>query len=329
MIMDFDALFKNINSLNIAVIGDFCLDAYWLADMQKSVLSRETPHFPLPVISERYSPGAAGNVARCVKTLSPSSVKAIGIIGDDWRGKILKGLLDREDINTDGIFVQKDIFTNAYIKPVRKGISDVAYEDPRIDFENYNNISKQAEDKIIDYLDKQADLDALLVCDQMICGCITDRVRNKITSMAKQGLFVIADSRNNISKYKYAFIKPNDFEAKKAAGKQDEEKAAIILSEMTKKPVIVTLGERGCLTAVNGKINYVEAVETTGAIDIVGAGDAFMSAFALAYKATEDLVFSCKFANTASAVVIKKIGTTGTASREEIENIWNQPNFGV
>ena len=29
----------------IGVIGDFCLDVYWHADMTKSELSRETPHF--------------------------------------------------------------------------------------------------------------------------------------------------------------------------------------------------------------------------------------------------------------------------------------------
>ena len=34
----------------IGVIGDSCLDVYWHADMTKSELSRETPHFPLPIV---------------------------------------------------------------------------------------------------------------------------------------------------------------------------------------------------------------------------------------------------------------------------------------
>ena len=46
-----------------AVLGDFCLDIYWHADMQKSELSRETPHYPLPIVQERMSAGGAGNVA--------------------------------------------------------------------------------------------------------------------------------------------------------------------------------------------------------------------------------------------------------------------------
>ena len=58
--MKFDL--KKLGKGRIAVIGDFCLDVYWHADMTKSELSRETPHFPLPIVQERLSPGGAGNV---------------------------------------------------------------------------------------------------------------------------------------------------------------------------------------------------------------------------------------------------------------------------
>ncbi len=327
--MNFNALFNRISSLNVGIIGDFCLDVYWLADMNKSLLSRETPHFPLPIVSERYSPGGAGNVACCVKELKPKSIKAIGIIGDDWRGAILQNCLSEKGINTEGIFTQKGIFTNTYIKPLRRGISDVTYEDPRIDFENHSDISQEIENGIIDLLSSQNDIDILLVCEQMSYGCITDRVRDKIISLAKQGLFVVADSRNNIAKYKYVFAKPNELEAKAATGEKDVAKAAIALSNITERTAIVTIGDKGCLIADNGNVERVDAVKVQPPIDIVGAGDAFMAAFSLVQKASEDLLFSCKFANVASAVVIKKIGTTGTASREEIEKLWQQMNFGA
>ena len=42
----------------IGVVGDLGLDAYWYADMTVSVISRETPRFPRPVMREAYSPGA-------------------------------------------------------------------------------------------------------------------------------------------------------------------------------------------------------------------------------------------------------------------------------
>ena len=33
-------------SVRVGVVGDGCVDIYWEADMTKSVLSRETPHYP-------------------------------------------------------------------------------------------------------------------------------------------------------------------------------------------------------------------------------------------------------------------------------------------
>ena len=41
-----EALLSGIDGARVALIGDFCLDVYWTADMKQSELSRETPHFP-------------------------------------------------------------------------------------------------------------------------------------------------------------------------------------------------------------------------------------------------------------------------------------------
>ena len=48
-----------IGRVRIGVLGDAALDVHWYADMKKSELSRETPHYPLPVVREEFSPGAA------------------------------------------------------------------------------------------------------------------------------------------------------------------------------------------------------------------------------------------------------------------------------
>ena len=53
--MDLAGLLAHISHMRVAVLGDLCLDVYWHADMRQSELSRETPHYPLPVISECLS----------------------------------------------------------------------------------------------------------------------------------------------------------------------------------------------------------------------------------------------------------------------------------
>lgn len=64
-----------VDGAKICLIGDFCLDIYWHADMRLSELSRETPHYPLPIVEERFSPGGAGNVACNIAALRPGSLK--------------------------------------------------------------------------------------------------------------------------------------------------------------------------------------------------------------------------------------------------------------
>ena len=65
-------------------------------------------------------------------------------------------------------------------------------------------------------------------------------------------------------------------------------------------------------------VTYAPAWRTEPPLDIVGAGDTFLSAFAAALAAGIPGDVAAAFANLASAVTIRKIGTTGTASPEEI-----------
>ena len=70
-----------IKNARIGIIGDFCVDIYWHADMTKSELSRETPHYPLPIVGERVYLGAGGNVASNLAALSPKELIPISLIG--------------------------------------------------------------------------------------------------------------------------------------------------------------------------------------------------------------------------------------------------------
>ncbi|MBR4443490.1 MAG: sugar kinase, partial [Clostridia bacterium] len=85
-----------MDGARVALIGDLCLDMYWEADMRMSELSRETPHHPLPIVAERFSPGGAGNAACNIAALKPGRLAVTGVVGTDWRGGLLlEALRDR------------------------------------------------------------------------------------------------------------------------------------------------------------------------------------------------------------------------------------------
>ena len=310
----------------IGVVGDFALDVYWEADMRKSELSRETPHYFLPVVGERMSPGAAGNVVMNLLALKPAGVLAFGVFGEDWRGYALKALLEKAGCDIGGVFSADGYTTNTFIKPLRRGFAEnVVYEDPRLDFVNYGPFPSELEKKLIASLEAAApELDVLCVCDQMQfgCGCITKNVRDAILRLAKKGLKVIVDSRDRIGLYKDVIVKPNEIESSRAfAGKippDDFERLALALEKRTRRPAIVTAGERGCYVAEGGKVKHVPAAKVTGEIDFCGAGDTFLSGLAVATAAGFKLADAAAIACCCSAVTIKKLKTTGTADRREL-----------
>lgn len=308
----------------VAVIGDFCLDVYWHADMTKSELSRETPHFPLPVVRERMSPGGAGNVAMNLLALAPKAVHVIGVFGEDWRGAVLKELLEKAGADISGVLVDPARVTNTYIKPLRKGYADnVVYEDPRLDFTNYEPLSAATEKRLLALLDEVAGkIDVLCVCDQMPFGCITEAVRNRICELGEAGLRVFVDSRDRIGLYSGVTVKPNEIEAarlfKGAVKATDFETLAKALEIRTRRPAVVTVGENGCYVSENAKVTHVPAFAVTGEIDFCGAGDTFLSCLACATAAGFPLVDAAELACAAAAVTIKKLRTTGTATRAEL-----------
>lgn len=248
-----EELLNSFKNVRIGLIGDACLNVYWEADMTKSELSPEIPHFPLPVQIERYSLGAAGNVAANIRRFGAELYFISCISPNDWRGAVFKEIIAKENISPDYLIESEDIITPAYIKPVKKGVSPTIYEEPRIDFANRKNFDLKLEDKIIENLkDLKGKIDVLLVYDRFLHGCMTYRVREVICSMGYD-VKVIVDSSHKIEKYKNVIIKANAAEVEKLVGmnvfqgflSENLKMAARNISGRTQCPVFITLGKKG------------------------------------------------------------------------------------
>jgi rfaE bifunctional protein kinase chain/domain len=305
--------------LRVGVLGDPCLDAYWLADMTQSELSLETPHHPLPIVEERYSPGGAGNAAANLAALSPSRVAMLGVLGEDWRGELLTEALATMGVTLDGIVRSTGRITHAYIKPLRKGYSDVVYEDPRLDFENARPLPDRDEESLItSVLHAAPNLDALCICDQFDYGCVTERVRQTADALGGEGLLVVADSRKRAGFYRHAIIKPNEKEAAEYYPEAAPEEAALAFSKRNGKPALVTVGADGCFASDGMRVWRIPAIRVKPPLDTVGAGDTFLAAFTLAAAGGATLPEAAFMGNLASSVTIRKIGVTGSATPSEI-----------
>jgi rfaE bifunctional protein kinase chain/domain len=319
-----------ICGLQIGVIGDLGLDAFWYADMTRSFMSRETPRFARPVVREIYSPGAGANVAQNLKALGVGQVVVFSVLGDDWRGAILRQEMSRRGIAVEHLIVSEKRNTTAFIRPILMGYK-AQQEDARLDFENAEPLPRVLEEALMDVLTRcLPSLDGLLIADQLdVNGIITGRVRERLNSLAAdepQKVFV-ADSRQNIELFRNMVLKPNWVEATQAvhrghdprcASREELFRSGEALSQQTSRAVFITLGEEGVLVCDRQDHHHIPAAPVHPPLDPVGAGDTFSATLGVALAAGATNLEAGMLANLAAAVTVEKLDQTGTASPQEI-----------
>ena len=110
--------------------------------------------------------------------------------------------------------------------------------------------------------------------------------------------------------------------SKRALSMASIQRLALEVAHRNRRAVFVTLAERGIVGVLpSGEFAHVPALPRRGPIDIVGAGDAVTANLAAALAAGATLQEALELANAAASVVIHKLGTTGTASVQEVREL--------
>jgi bifunctional ADP-heptose synthase (sugar kinase/adenylyltransferase) len=95
-----NSILDHFDQISILVIGDLMLDRFIYGNA-----SRISPEAPVPLIdvaTEVFRLGGAANAVNNIRVLG-GKVIAVGVVGDDWFGKRLTGLLKEDGIDTTGI----------------------------------------------------------------------------------------------------------------------------------------------------------------------------------------------------------------------------------
>ncbi len=95
-----------IRDVEVAVYGDFCIDAYWVLDPRGSEVSVETGLQAQAVGRHYYSLGGASNVVANLAAFEPKAIRVIGAIGDDIFGRELVRQFEGLGVDTTGVFIQ-------------------------------------------------------------------------------------------------------------------------------------------------------------------------------------------------------------------------------
>lgn len=329
-------ILDDISRVRIAVLGDFCLDAYWFIDESKSEISIETGLKTKPVKQQKYSPGGAGNVTNNLAAMGVKDIRAIGVTGHDPFSRELIRIMNQSGINTANILQQDEQWaTHVYIKPC---VGD--QEQERIDFGNFNVLSKETANRLINMLDLEAgQADVVIINQQVVSGIHTEYLRTGIVHVIQKhpDKIFIVDSRDFSGFYTGAYRKLNDHEAVSLCGisKSPNEPvsyhevmdAARSLYERYQKPLFITRGSKGSLVAGQNGITEIRGLMITSRIDSVGAGDSYLAGAASALGAGYPMTVAAEVGSLVAGVTIQKLFQTGTASPEEILTLGQEVDY--
>ncbi len=331
-----EEILNKIRSVKIGIVGDFCLDAYWFIDESKSEISIETGEKTRPVNRQKYSLGGAGNVASNLSAMKVGEILAFGVTGDDPFAAEMINIMKKASVRTDNLLVQnEDWATHVYIKPYKDD-----REEGRIDFGNYNVLSRETADNLIGKLENEIkNLDIVIINQQVLSGIHTEYFRHKLIGIINQfpERIFIADSRNYTGFYRGAYRKMNDVEASLLYGLTKEsgeiiplgelKNAAESLFERYRKPLFITRGSRGSIVIDEKGLTEVAGLMILSRVDAVGAGDSYLAGVAAAMAAGYSLEEAAELGTFVAGVTVQKLFQTGTASPDEILQIGNSPDF--
>ena len=333
-----EQILAHIPRLTIGVLGDLFLDRYLDIDASLTEPSIETELDAYQVVRVRSYPGAAGTVINNLVALGVGRVVPISVIGDDGEGYELRKALGRLRVVNDGwVRTCPGRHTPTYTKLMLSLPGQPPRELNRLDIKNRKPLPASAEQAVLSALDKASRrLDALLVLDQvseMDCGVVTNRVRDRVGELGASHAvrLILTDSRERIGLFRHVTTKPNRQECLKAVNggniAEDLTDSVRRLSAWTERPVFCTLGDKGIdvlSSAEAERLIRVPAYPVNGPIDTVGAGDSTSAGIACALAGGASFTEAAAFGNLVASITIQQIGTTGTATPEQVRQRWRE-----
>jgi D-glycero-beta-D-manno-heptose-7-phosphate kinase len=283
---------KNIEDLNILVIGDIMLDEYIIGEVD-----RICPEAPVPVVkiqNKKYSLGGCGNVSRNIAELG-AKVTTFSAIGDDESGSIIQSLIEKiEDFNN--LIVSKHMITT---KKTRVVANHRLTQMLRIDEEH--GVDYLSIDKLCNRIDKIKEIPDIIIVSDYNKGIITKEI---MQSLKKLKIPIIVDPKPiNFLIYEDVFlISPNKKE-------YDQLKLYNILKQP--KWILTTLGSDGMklskkpfTTSIDIKSDQVDIYNVTG------AGDTVVAILSTCISMGLNVLTSAKIANDCARYVVTRPGTS-------------------
>lgn len=307
---------------NIIIIGDLIADQFLQGSIAR--VSREAPVFVLRHDETVTLPGGAANSAVNIASLGARAT-LIGLVGGDSIGDALTRKLAELKVGNDLIIRADEIKTTAKVRVVAGQRHAPRQQVVRIDYENKIDIPQHLIGKLKANLFSAATkADAVIVSDYQYGAANAEIFAAAKQIAAEQNIPLVVDSRFRLTEFSGATTAtPNQEEAEQLLGNDfSAADCAVLCEKLHLKALLVTLGNKGMLLTENGKPPVeIKAVGSKNPVDVTGAGDTVIAAYALALAAGLNFADAAKLANRAGGIVVMKEGTASVSAAELIQSV--------
>ncbi|MBI2279300.1 MAG: D-glycero-beta-D-manno-heptose-7-phosphate kinase [Bacteroidetes bacterium] len=306
------SLFNNFNKLNVLIIGDVMIDAYYFGKVD-----RISPEAPVPVVSVQRKEnrlGGAANVALNIQELGANPILC-SVIGNDDDAIIFDKLLASKKLSNQGI-----INSSNRITTVKTRIIGNNHQMLRVDAEIDNDLIDQDKAeliaKIIAIINQQK-IDAV-VFEDYDKGIISSVVIEEVVNICNEKNIpttVDPKKRNFLHYHNVSLFKPNLKELKEGLNIEINPKelenistaVAQLNNQLNNKITFITLSEYGVYIAKQNK-QHLEKAHVRNISDVSGAGDTVISVATLCLALKQPIEIIAALSNLAGGIVCEKVG---------------------
>jgi rfaE bifunctional protein kinase chain/domain len=293
-----------LTDLSILVVGDLILDQYKICEC-----TRLSPEAPVPIVNITHDfnrLGGAANVALNVSSLGVG-VSLYSLVGNDSSAQSVTELLADENLKSS-------LFCADIVTTTKTRFVSQSQQLLRIDQEKYPETS------ILKKFFSSPQLNNLLLTHDLVLlsdynkGALAfvEDIIDLCNDLSKP--IVVDPKLSDLSRYTGATVlTPNFQEFQNYVGPCNSDSELLrhafdLKAELGLKILVVTLGERGLLFVDDNTYKKIPTF-ARDVRDVTGAGDSFVSAFAVFYGLGVDPISAATLANIAAGISISMLGT--------------------
>lgn len=314
-------LIDGFRGCRVLLYGDLVLDRFILGSPKR--ISREAPVLILRFEEQRDVPGGGANAMANILSLG-GKVTAVGVVGDDEQGAVLRETLRQGGGDVNHVVVVPGFRTVTKVRILAGGPSALKHQVARYDIED-NVGNGEVKIQLLAALAALAPTVQAAAISDYGYGAVFPAGVQALRQNLPPGVLAVADSRFALpSLGPVDGATPNLEELSAHAGQfpqtdqQVAEAAESLRRKLRARFVVATRGSQGLTLVERGMPPYHLPVFGTDQVaDVTGAGDTVLATLTLALAAGGRPRQAALLANLAGGIVVMKAGTA-TVSAEEL-----------